>query len=46
MKGDLNEREVGLTSEPEESRYILRRTVAFSLPFSAFKRTILLFKKQ
>jgi 16S rRNA (guanine527-N7)-methyltransferase len=46
MKGDLNRREVGLTSEPEESRYILRKTVAFSLPFSSFKRTILLFEKQ
>jgi len=46
MKGKLDKREADLTSEPEKSRYVLRKTVAFSLPFSSFRRTILLFEKQ
>lgn len=46
MKGELDQRKIGLASDSEESRYVLRKTVAFSLPFSSFKRTILLFEKQ
>jgi 16S rRNA (guanine527-N7)-methyltransferase len=46
MKGDVDEGEVGFVSEAEEPRYTLQKTVPFCLPFSSFKRTILLFKKQ
>ncbi|OGP53933.1 MAG: 16S rRNA (guanine(527)-N(7))-methyltransferase RsmG [Deltaproteobacteria bacterium RBG_13_52_11b] len=46
MKGEVNERERDVASTLEQSRYTLRRTVSFSLPFSSFKRTILLFEKQ
>jgi 16S rRNA (guanine527-N7)-methyltransferase len=46
MKGEVNEGERDVVSTLEESRYTLRRTVSFSLPFSSFKRTILLFEKQ
>jgi 16S rRNA (guanine527-N7)-methyltransferase len=46
MKGEVNEGERDVASTLEESRYTLRRTVSFSLPFSSFKRTILLFEKQ
>jgi len=46
MKGEVNEGELCLASKAEEVRYILRKTVSFSLPFSSFKRTILLFEKQ
>ncbi len=46
MKGDVSKEEVGLASESEGSRYTLQKAVPFCLPFSSFKRTILLFKKQ
>ena len=46
MKGEVNEGERDVASTLEESRYTLRRTVSFSLPFSSFKRTILLFEKR
>jgi len=46
MKGDVNEESLSLTSQAEEFRYVLRKTVSFCLPFTSFKRTILLFEKQ
>ena len=46
MKGEFDKREVDVTSESEGSRYTLQKAVPFCLPFSSFKRTILLFKKQ
>jgi 16S rRNA (guanine527-N7)-methyltransferase len=46
MKGEFDKREVDLTSESEGSRYTLQKAVPFCLPFSSFKRTILLFRKQ
>jgi 16S rRNA (guanine527-N7)-methyltransferase len=45
MKGELSKEEGDLASEPEESRYTLQKTVPFCLPFSSFKRTVLLFEK-
>jgi len=46
MKGEISEGQHDVASTLEERRYTLRRTVSFSLPFSSFKRTILLFEKQ
>ena len=46
MKGRLEGEEIPLLPEVEKSRYRLQETVHLSLPFSDFKRTILLFEKQ
>ena len=46
MKGEVKEGELTFASKAEETRYTLQKTVPFSLPFSSFKRTILLFEKQ
>jgi len=46
MKGELDNKEIQLFSEKEKTRYRLQKTIPFSLPFSDFKRTILLFEKQ
>ena len=46
MKGELDNKEIRLFSEIEKTRYRLQKTIPLSLPFSDFKRTILLFEKQ
>jgi 16S rRNA (guanine527-N7)-methyltransferase len=46
MKGEVNEEELKLVSKAEETRYTLQETVSFSLPFSSFKRSLSVFKKQ
>ena len=46
MKGELESNEIRILTETEEPRYQLQRTVSLILPFSTFKRTILLFKKE
>jgi 16S rRNA (guanine527-N7)-methyltransferase len=46
MKGDLKEVEIQAVKGGEVARYQLRETVPFTLPFTSFKRTILLFQKQ
>ena len=46
MKGEVESGEIRLLTETEEPRYQLQRTVSLILPFSTFKRTILLFKKE
>jgi len=45
MKGELESGETRLLTETEGPRYCLQRTVFLTLPFSTFKRTILLFEK-
>jgi len=45
MKGELEGGEIRILTQTEEPRYQLQRTVSLILPFSTFKRTILLFKK-
>jgi len=45
MKGELERSKIRILTETEEPRYQLQRTVSLILPFSTFKRTILLFKK-
>jgi 16S rRNA (guanine527-N7)-methyltransferase len=46
MKGDVESDELRLVAETEGTRYRLQKTVPLILPFSSFKRTILLFEKQ
>ncbi len=46
MKGEVESGEIRLLTETEGSRYCLQGTVFLTLPFSTFKRTILLFKKE
>ena len=46
MKGRSEGEEIRFLSKAEKSRYSLQKTVHLSLPFSDFKRTILLFEKQ
>ena len=46
MKGEVREDESGLASKAREMGYILKKTVSFPLPFSSFKRTLLLFEKR
>ena len=46
MKGDVNEKEIGRITGLEESGYVLQKTESFVLPFSSFKRTILVFGKK
>jgi len=46
MKGSMDHREMELlTTEAEEAQYRLEKSVSLTLPFSSFKRTILLFEK-
>jgi len=45
MKGAADNKEMRLLTETEETRYRLQKTVPLILPFSSFKRTILLFEK-
>jgi 16S rRNA (guanine527-N7)-methyltransferase len=46
MKGQVESGEIQLLSNIEGSRYCLQGTISLTLPFSIFKRTILLFKKE
>jgi 16S rRNA (guanine527-N7)-methyltransferase len=46
MKGEVERTEIQHFTETEGSRYHLQGTVPLTLPFSTFKRTILLFKKE
>jgi 16S rRNA (guanine527-N7)-methyltransferase len=46
MKGETADEEIPLLSGLKETRYALQKTVHFVLPFSSFKRTIILFQKQ
>jgi 16S rRNA (guanine527-N7)-methyltransferase len=46
MKGELDNKEIPLFSGIEKTRYRLQKTIPLTLPFSDFKRTILLFEKQ
>ncbi len=46
MKGEVDDRNVRLLTEAERARYRLEKSILLTLPFSSFKRTILLFQKQ
>jgi 16S rRNA (guanine527-N7)-methyltransferase len=46
MKGEVDDKEMRLLTETEGTRYRLKKAVPLILPFSSFKRTILLFQKQ
>jgi 16S rRNA (guanine527-N7)-methyltransferase len=45
MKGETDDKETKLPAETEEIPYRLKRTIRLILPFSNFKRTILLLEK-
>jgi 16S rRNA (guanine527-N7)-methyltransferase len=45
MKGEVDNKEIGLLAETEGAQYRLRKVIPLILPFSSFKRTILLFEK-
>ena len=45
MKSEATDEEIQLLSETERMRYKFHKTVSLFLPFSSFKRTILLFEK-
>jgi len=45
MKGEVDSEEIRLLSKMEETRYRLQKTVSFLLPFSSFKRSLLVFEK-
>ncbi len=46
MKGEVDDRDIRLIAETEGTRYRLEKSIPLTLPFSSFKRTILLFQKQ
>ncbi len=46
MKGEVDDEEMRLITGTEGTHYRLQKTVPLILPFSSFKRTILLFEKQ
>jgi 16S rRNA (guanine527-N7)-methyltransferase len=46
MKGAVDHKEIELLTEAEEAQYRLEKSVSLTLPFSSFKRMILLFQKQ
>jgi 16S rRNA (guanine527-N7)-methyltransferase len=46
MRGDVSSEEIRHLQEIERTPYCLQKTVPFILPFSDFKRTILLFEKE
>ncbi|MEW6375351.1 MAG: 16S rRNA (guanine(527)-N(7))-methyltransferase RsmG [Thermodesulfobacteriota bacterium] len=46
MKGEMESEEIRPLSEIEETRYRWLKTIPFFLPFSSFKRSILLFEKR
>jgi 16S rRNA (guanine527-N7)-methyltransferase len=45
MKGEVDDKEMRLLTETEGTRYRLQKKIPLILPFSSFKRTILLFEK-
>ena len=45
MKGETDDKEIGLLTETKDLPYRLRNTHQLTLPFGHFKRTILLFEK-
>jgi 16S rRNA (guanine527-N7)-methyltransferase len=45
MRGNVERDEIQLLTEAEETRYHLQKIISLVLPFSSFKRTILLFEK-
>jgi len=45
MKGEVDSNEIGLLPGTEGIQYRLQKTIPLILPFSSFKRTILLFEK-
>ena len=45
MRGKVERDEIQLLTETEGTRYQLQKTISLILPFSSFKRTILLFEK-
>jgi 16S rRNA (guanine527-N7)-methyltransferase len=46
MKGGMDREEIRLLSNREEARYRLQKIIPLILPFSSFKRSILLFEKR
>jgi 16S rRNA (guanine527-N7)-methyltransferase len=46
MRGEVESSEIQLLTETKGSGYHLQKTLPLTLPFSTFKRTILLFKKE
>jgi 16S rRNA (guanine527-N7)-methyltransferase len=46
MKAETDDKETDILAETKETPYRLKRAVPLTLPFSNFKRTILLFEKQ
>jgi 16S rRNA (guanine527-N7)-methyltransferase len=46
MKGEVDHREIRLLAGIEDPRFRLQKTISLILPFSSFKRTILLFEKK
>jgi len=46
MKGTVDDNEIKSLPEGEGAKYRLEKSVSLTLPFSSFKRTILLFQKQ
>jgi len=46
MKGEPDDKEIGLLAEADETPYRLKRAIKLAFPFGHFKRTILLFEKQ
>jgi len=45
MKGKIERRDIRVLTETDGARFRLQKTVSLTLPFSSFKRTILLFEK-
>ena len=45
MKGEADDEEIRLLTGAEGIQYRLQETIPLILPFSSFKRTILLFEK-
>jgi 16S rRNA (guanine527-N7)-methyltransferase len=45
MKGEVDNKDIRLLTETEGTRYRLQKTAFLTIPFSSFKRTILLFEK-
>jgi len=46
MKGMVNQKEIEPLTQTKGAQYRLEKSVSLTLPFSSFKRTILLFQKQ
>ena len=46
MKGEMKDQDLRLVLDQERGRYRLQTSTAFLLPFTTFKRTILIFEKQ